>query len=86
MTKISKKNEPSKRNLDTFTRRVNYIDNTRSLKLLDFKDYDSEKNNTGYRYFLVVIDNFSKKGWGNPWKTCSNSVNWFSQYQIQNYS
>ena len=43
MTKISRKNEPSKRNLDTFKRAVNYIENTRSLKLLDFKDYDSEK-------------------------------------------
>ena len=40
MTEISKKIEPSKRNLDTFKRVVNYIDNTKSLDLLDMKDYD----------------------------------------------
>ena len=32
-----------------------------SLDILDLKDYGPE-NNRGYRYLLVVIDNFSKFG------------------------
>ena len=31
------------------------------------KDYEPE-NNKGYRYVLVVIDNFSKYGWTNTLK------------------
>ena len=46
---------------------VCYIDNIWSLDMLDLKDYGPE-NNGGYRYVLVVIDNFSKYGWTVPLK------------------
>ena len=35
--------------------------------MLDLKDYGPE-NNRGYRYVLVIIDNFSKFGWTIPLK------------------
>ena len=44
------------------TRQMFYIDDIWSLDILDLKDYGLE-NNRGYRYVLVVIDNFSKYGW-----------------------
>ena len=44
---------------------VYYIDDIWSLDILDLKDYGPE-NNRGYRYVLVVIDNFSKYGWTVP--------------------
>ena len=37
------------------------------MDILDLKDY-GPKNNRGYRYVLVVIDNFSKFGWTVPLK------------------
>ena len=37
------------------------------MDILDLKDYDPE-NNRGYRYVLVVFDNFSKFGWTIPLK------------------
>ena len=46
---------------------VYHIDDTWSLDILDLKDYGLE-NNRGYRYVLVVIDNFSKFGWTVPLK------------------
>ena len=46
---------------------VYYIDNIWNLDILDLKDYGSE-NNRGYRYVLVIIDNFSKFGWTIPLK------------------
>ena len=47
---------------------VYHIDDTWSLDILDLKDYGPE-NNTGYRYILVIIDNFSKFGWTVPLKS-----------------
>ena len=44
---------------------VYHIDDIWSLDILDLKDYGPE-NNRGYRYVLVVIDNFSKFGWTIP--------------------
>ena len=41
---------------------VYQIDDIWSLDILDLKDYGPE-NNRGYRYVLVIIDNFSKYGW-----------------------
>ena len=41
-----------------------------SLDILDLKDYGPEKNR-GYRYVLVIIDNFSKIGWTVPLKNKS---------------
>ena len=46
---------------------VYHIDDTWSLDKLDLKDY-GPKNNRGYRYVLVTIDNFSKFGWTIPLK------------------
>ena len=46
---------------------VYHIDDTWSLDILDLKDY-GPKNNRGYRYVLVTIDNFSKFGWTVPLK------------------
>ena len=41
---------------------VHHIDEIWSLDILDLKDY-GPKNNRGYRYVLVIIDNFSKFSW-----------------------
>ena len=41
---------------------IKSIDDTWSSDLLDMNDYGI-KNNKGYRYILVVVDNFSKFGW-----------------------
>ena len=41
---------------------VYYIDEICSFDILDLKDY-GPKNNRGYRYVLVIIDNYSKFGW-----------------------
>ena len=46
---------------------VYFIDDIWSLDILDLKDY-GPKNNRGYRYVLVIIDNFSKFGWTVPLK------------------
>ena len=59
--------KPPKRNYITNKTDVYYIDDIWSLDILDLKDYGPE-NNRGYRYVLVVIDNFSKYGWTIPLK------------------
>ena len=59
--------KPPKRNYATNKTNVYFIDDIWSLDILDLKDYGSE-NNRGYRYVLVVIDNFSKYGWTIPLK------------------
>ena len=46
---------------------VYHIDDIWSLDILDLKDYGPE-HNTGYRYVLVIIKNFSKFGWTVPLK------------------
>ena len=38
-----------------------------SLDIINLKDYGPE-NNRGYRYVLVIIDNFSKFEWTVPLK------------------
>ena len=58
---------------------VYYIDDIWSLDILDLKDYGPE-NNRGYRYVLVIIDNFSKFGWTIPLKKCSNNKILFRKY------
>ena len=58
--------QPSK-NYATNKTDVYHIDDIWSLDILDLKDY-GPKNNRGYRYFLVTIDNFSKFGWTIPLK------------------
>ena len=59
--------KPPKKYYNTNKTKVYYIDDTWSLDILDFKDY-GPKNNRGYRYVLVIIDNFSKYGWTIPLK------------------
>ena len=54
-----------KKNYVTNKTDVYHIDDIWSLDILDLKDYGLE-NNRGYRYVLVIIDNFSKFGWTIP--------------------
>ena len=56
-----------KKNYPTNKTDVYYIDDIWSLDILDLNDY-GPKNNRGYRYVLVTIDNFSKFGWTTPLK------------------
>ena len=59
--------KPPRRNYPTNKTDVYHIDDIWSLDILDLKDYGPE-NNRGYRYCLVIIDNFSKFGWTIPLK------------------
>ena len=59
--------KPPKRNPPTNKTVVSHIVNFWSLDILDLKDY-GPKNNRGYRYVLVIIDNLSKYGWTVPLK------------------
>ena len=60
--------KPPKKNYDTNKTDVYYtMDAIWSLDILDLKDYGPE-NNRGFRYVLVIIDNFSKFGWTIPIK------------------
>ena len=59
--------KPPMRNYPTNKTIIKSIDDTWSSDLLDMTDYGI-KNNKGYRYILVVIDNFSKFGWTIPLK------------------
>ena len=62
--------KPPKRNYITNKTDVFHIDDMWSLDILDLKHY-GPKNNRGYRYVLVIIDNFSKFGWTVPIKNKS---------------
>ena len=57
--------KPPKKNYPTNKTIIKSIDDTWSSDLLDMNDY-GPKNNKGYRYILVIIDNFSKFGWTTP--------------------
>ena len=50
------------KNYETNKTMIKSIDDTWSSDFLDMNDY-GPKNNKGYRYILVVIDNFSKFDW-----------------------
>ena len=56
-----------KKNYATNKTDVYHIDDISSLDILYLKDY-GPKNNRGYRYVIVIIDNFSKFGWTVPLK------------------
>ena len=58
---------PPKKNYPTNKTIIKSIDDTWSSDFLDMNDYGI-KNNKGYRYILVVVDNFSKFGWTIPLK------------------
>ena len=59
--------KPPKKYYATNKTDVYYFGDIWSLDILDLKDYGPE-NNRGYRYILVIIDNFSKFGWTIPLK------------------
>ena len=59
--------KPPKNNCLTNKTDVYHIDDIWNLGILDLKDYGPE-NNRGYRFILVVIDNFSKFGLTKPLK------------------
>ena len=69
---------PPKRNYITNRTDVYHIDDSWNLDILDLKGYGPE-NIRGFRYVLVVIDNFSKFGWTVPWKNknCQTITNSF---------
>ena len=60
--------KPHRKNYNTNKTDVYHIDDIWNLDIVDLKDYGSE-NNKGYRYVLVIIDNFSKFGWTVPLNT-----------------
>ena len=62
--------KPPKKNYSTNKTDVYHIDDIWSLDILDLKDYGPETNR-GYRYVLVIIDNFSKFGWTSALKNKS---------------
>ena len=59
--------KPPLRNYPTNKIDYNHIDEIWSIDLADMIDYKTSKNK-GYRYILIVIDNFSKYLWGIPLK------------------
>ena len=59
--------KPHKKNYNTNKTDVYRIDDICSLDISDLKDYGPE-NNRGYRYNLVIIENFSKFVWTIPLK------------------
>ena len=65
--------KPPKKFYLTNTTDVYHIDDTWSLDILDLKDY-GPKNNRGYRYVFVIIDNFSKFGWTTPSKKNAQTI------------
>ena len=68
--------ELPKKNYSTNKTVVYHIDDIWSLDILDLKDYGSEYNR-GYRYVLLVIDNFSELGWTIPLRKYSNNKRFF---------
>ena len=59
--------KPPKRNYPTNKTDVCQIDDIWSSDILDLEDYGPE-NIRGYRYVLVIIDNFTNIGWTVPIK------------------
>ena len=59
--------KPPKKYYPTNKTDVYHFDDIWSLDILDLKDHGPE-NNRGYKYVLVIIDNFSKYGWTIPIK------------------
>ena len=57
--------KPPKKNYATKKIEVYHFDDVWSLDLIDLKVY-GPKSNRGYRYVLIVIDNFSEFGWYIP--------------------
>ena len=75
--------KPPKKKYTTNKGDVYHIDDIWSLDILDLKDYGPE-NNRGYRYVLVITDNFSKFGWTVPLKNKNAQTlkNFFEKFLI----
>ena len=79
--------KPPKKKYATNKTDVYYIDNAWGSDKLELKIYGLE-NNRGYRYILVIIDNFSEFGWRVPLKkNCSNNKrllrNYFDKFKTK---
>ena len=59
--------KPPRKNFPTNKIIYNHIDEIWSIDLADMVDY-KVSNNKGYRYIIIVIDNFSKYLWAIPLK------------------
>ena len=59
--------KPPRKNFPTNKIVYNFVDEIWSIDLADFSDYKTS-NNKGYRYIIIVIDNFSKYFWAIPLK------------------
>ena len=59
--------EPPKKNYKTNKIVYIHIDEIWSIDLADFSDYKISENR-GFRYIIVIIDNFSKYLWAIPLK------------------
>ena len=70
ITKNENYSKPPKKNYTRNRTDVYHIYRIWSLDILDLQDYGPE-DNRGYRYVLVIIDNFSKFGWTVPLKNKS---------------
>ena len=58
---------PPRKNYPTIKINYNHIDEIWSIDLADFADYKT-KNNKGFSYIFIVIDDFSKYLWAIPLK------------------
>ena len=57
--------KPPEKYYPTYKTDVYHIDDIWSFDIIDLKDYRPE-NKRGYRYVLVIKNNFSKSGWTLP--------------------
>ena len=65
--------EPPKKNYETNNIICNHIDETWSIDLADMIDYKTS-NSKGFRYLLIIIDNFSEYLWAIPLKNKYNQT------------
>ena len=72
--------KPPKKYYPTNKTDVYHFDDIWSLDILDLKDY-GPKNNRGYRFVLIAIDNFSKFGWTIPLKN-KNAISIKDSFEI----
>ena len=60
--------KPPKKNYPTNKILYNHVAEIWSIDLADFSDYRT-KNNKGFRYIFIIIDNYSKYLWCIPLKS-----------------
>ena len=59
--------KPSEKNYETNKIIYNHIDEIWSIDVADFSDYKIS-NNKGFRYIIIIIDDFSEYTWAIPFK------------------